>query len=487
MKLKNNLDARRLTPPKSDNVVSIKGIQDHNIPYILVWIIYYAWIISFATWWTSSPLVEKGFSTELRGLIHIIILISSGVFIFTIKKQWFIKLARLGAIIVVISMSLFIISKDPQIKTFSVIIMGIALGSVSASILIPFVFTLNNTEKLYSILGANVLINLISLFQEWNNGSHLLGKWDMVISFIMLILGLSLTLSFKENSLDTSHEKFSVDVPLFHSRIYMTLFFNCIFVILCKGVGKGILNNNALTSGYPTLIWYYLGGLVGCMVYPAVYAFSKRSFVWLGNITFGIFTIGLLCNAFIVQMPEMAIVYAFLLGLGSTVGVINIYYIVGVIGKKYDSMNYLRLSVLSIGICGGILGFIIGKIIHGRNTFIISTIATIFSVVVMLLFIMLSAVMAQYYDDWAKDSENIEIDNEHIFMFKKYNLSKREIEVCKLLLQGYTMRQVSGILSIAYPTVNTYCTTAYRKLEINSKTELMLLFKEYSLNNQIST
>lgn len=235
------------------------------------------------------------------------------------------------------------------------------------------------------------------------------------------------------------------------------------------------------------MIWYYLGGLVGCMVYPAVYAFSKRSFVWLGNITFGIFTIGLLCNAFIVQMPEMAIVYAFLLGLGSTVGVINIYYIVGVIGKKYDSMNYLRLSVLSIGICGGILGFIIGKIIHGRNTFIISTIATIFSVVVMLLFIMLSAVMAQYYDDWAKDSENIEIDNEHIFMFKKYNLSKREIEVCKLLLQGYTMRQVSGILSIAYPTVNTYCTTAYRKLEINSKTELMLLFKEYSLNNQIST
>jgi DNA-binding CsgD family transcriptional regulator len=95
---------------------------------------------------------------------------------------------------------------------------------------------------------------------------------------------------------------------------------------------------------------------------------------------------------------------------------------------------------------------------------------------------MLSAVVsqAQYYDDWAKDSEKIEIDNEQLHMFKKYRLSKREIEVCKLLLQGYTMRQISGILSIAYSTVNTYCTSAYRKLEINSKTELFIVFKEYT-------
>ena len=110
-------------------------------------------------------------------------------------------------------------------------------------------------------------------------------------------------------------------------------------------------------------------------------------------------------------------------------------------------------------------------------------IASIITVAVMLLFIMLSAVVSQsqYYNDWAKDSEKTEIDNEQLYMFKKYRLSKREIEVCKLLLQGYTMRQISGILSIAYSTVNTYCTSAYRKLEINSKTELMLLFKDYSI------
>jgi len=68
-----------------------------------------------------------------------------------------------------------------------------------------------------------------------------------------------------------------------------------------------------------------------------------------------------------------------------------------------------------------------------------------------------------------------------LHMFRKYKLSNREIEVCKLLLQGFTMRQIAAILSLAYPTVNTYCTSIYRKLNINSRTELLLVFKEYAL------
>ena len=171
------------------------------------------------------------------------------------------------------------------------------------------------------------------------------------------------------------------------------------------------------------------------------------------------------------------------MGIGNAVGMINMYYIIGVVGKKYNSIRYIRLSTFFIGICGGVSGVVLGNFIHRKNTFEISMIVSIISVAVMLLFIMLSAVVSQsqYYDDWAKDSEKTEIDNEQLYMFKKYHLSKRETEVCKLLLQGYTMRQISGILSIAYSTVNTYCTSVYRKLEINSRSEMLLLFKDYSV------
>lgn len=483
MELKTPLNAKQPPLPENSRVISIKGLRKHNLPYIFIWIIYYAWVVSFATWWTASPLTENVFSTEFRSLLHTIILISSGIFILIIQKEWFVKMARIGAVLAIAGIGLFLIAPNAQTQLIYAILIGISLGIINTSILMPFVFTLNNTEKLHAVVGSNVLISLISLFQEGDVGIYLHGNSDLVLSFVMLAVALSAIVFFKENSLPVAAETSGIDTPTFHSRIYLTLFLNCVIVILCKGVGKGILNNTASASEYPVLMWYYFGGLVGCMVYFVIYALSKRPFIWLGNITFGFFAMGLFCNTFAMQIPGLAATFAFLLGSGSTVGMINMYYIIGVVGKKYNSMRYLRLSIFFIGICGGVSGVAAGSFVYSRNNFEVSMIASIVSAAVMLLFIMLSAVVSQsqYYDDWAKDSERTEIDNEQLYMFRKYRLSKREIEVCKLLLQGYTMRQISGILSIAYPTVNTYCTSAYRKLEINSKTELILLFKDYSM------
>lgn len=484
MELKTPLNSKKPFLPEIGRVVSINGLQRHNLPYVFIWIVYYAWVVSFATWWTASPLTYNVFTTEFRSLLHIVILISSGIFIFIIQKEWFVKTARIGSVLVIIGIGLFLIAPNTKLDLFYAIIIGTSLGIINTSILMPFVFILNNTEKLYAIVGSNVLISLISLSQEISTGNYLQGGGDLILSFIMLAVAFSATLFFKKSNLPTVSETLSIDTPKFNSRIYLTLFFNCVFVVLCKGAGKGILNITASASEYPILMWYYLGGLAGCTAYFAIYALSKRPFIWLGNITFGCFAMGLFYNAFVDQIPGFAVTFALLLGIGSTVGMMNMYYILGVVGKKYNSMHYLRLSIFFIGIFGGVSGVVVGKFIHYKNTFEVSIIASIVSVAVMLLFIMLSAIVSQtqYYDDWAKDSEKTEIDNEQMYLFKKYNLTRREIQVCKLLLQGYTMRQISGILSIAYSTVNTYCTSIYRKLDINSKAELVPLFKDYSIN-----
>lgn len=359
--------------------------------------------------------------------------------------------------------------------------MGIALGIINTNIIKPFVYTFNNTEKLYTIVISNVLISLISLFQEGNAGNYLRQSGDLLLSFAILSIPLSAILFVKKRREIDAPVTSCIDAPIFHKRIYLTLFFNCVFIILCKGIGKGILNITVSTSEYSILMWYYIGGLAGCIVYLVIYAFSKRSFIWLGNITFGCFAMGLFCNAFSLQLPVLNIAFAILLGIANTIGMINMYYIISVVAKKYDSLNYLKLSILCIGICGGISGIVLGQFVQYRRSFGVPLIASILSVAIMLLLIMCSVVVSQtqYYDDWAKDSKKTEIDNEQLYMFKKYDLSKREIEVCKLLLQGYTMRQISGVLSIAYSTVNTYCTSLYRKLGINSRTELILLFKDY--------
>lgn len=483
MELKTPPNVKKSPTLKSGNVVSIKGLQKHNLAYIFVWIVYYAWVVSFATWWTASPLTENIFTTELRSLLHIVNLLSSGIFIFIIRKGWFVKTARIGAVLVIAGIGLFLSVANPQIQLLCAILIGTALGIISTSILMPFVFVLNNTEKLYAVVGSNVLIILIVFLLEGNAGNHLLHGGYLLLSSLMLAIALSAIIFLKTSSLLVDADVLDIDTPTFHSRVYLTLFFNCVIVILCKGIGRGILNIAVTSSEYPVLMWYYLGSLAGCIAYLIIYALSPKPFVWLGNITFGFFAMGLFCNAFALQIPGLVVSFALMLGISNAVGMINVYYIIGVVGKKYKSMRYLRLSVFFIGICGGVSGVVVGNFIYKINTLKISMIASIISAAVMLVFTMLSALVSQsqYYDDWAKDSEKTEIDNGQLYMFKKYGLSKREIEVCKLLLQGYTMRQVSGILSIAYSTVNTYCTSAYRKLKINSRTELFIIFKDYSM------
>lgn len=468
-----------------DNVVNINGLRRQNASYIFIWVFYYAWVVAFSSWWTASPLAEDLFGMQLRGIIHSINLISSAVFIFVIRKEWFVKASRIGAVLIVAGIGLFFAVPEPNIQLLSVIISSIAIGCVNISMLIPFVFLLNNTEKLYTVVGGNVLIQLISLFQEYGSGRSWYDGTDLILSFAILAISLSATLFFKEKSilsdLDDSNDQM-VNAPEIHWRIYLTIFFNCAIVVLCKGAGKGILNIAAVNSGIRILPWHYVGGLIGCVMFIAIYAFVKKAYLWLGNITFASVAMGLCCSAFSIQIPRLAVAFAFLLGIGNTIGMINMYYIIGVVAKKYNSMRYLRLSIFFIGACGGVSGIVIGNLISSTDTFEISVIVSIISIAVMTFFMIISPIIAQtqYENYWAKDSQYTDVDNDRVYIFSKFDLSKRETEVCKLLLQGYTMRQISGILSIAYPTVNTYCTSIYRKLGINSRAELLLMFKDYT-------
>jgi DNA-binding CsgD family transcriptional regulator len=57
-----------------------------------------------------------------------------------------------------------------------------------------------------------------------------------------------------------------------------------------------------------------------------------------------------------------------------------------------------------------------------------------------------------------------------------YQLTPREKEVLKHLLAGHTLRQISAYLGIAQGTVNTHANRIYKKIGVNSKAELFVLF-----------
>jgi len=64
------------------------------------------------------------------------------------------------------------------------------------------------------------------------------------------------------------------------------------------------------------------------------------------------------------------------------------------------------------------------------------------------------------------------------------NLTPREKETFLLLLKGYTLKEVAQQLGIKYSTVNTYMTTLYKKLFVNSRAELIINYQNLQISNQ---
>lgn len=478
--MKSDIQTSVARQEKYNNVVNFKAFQKKNLPYMLIWIVYYAWIIVYTTWWATSPLKEQVLSTGMRNIVYTINLISCAVFILILRKKWFVKISRIAGWLLVVGMGVILFTENSAIHAVLVPGVGILIGAFSIAILIPFVFALNNTEKFYSIIGSFILIYLLLLVQYYFSFNHVLEKMEHIVPLVILIFIAVITFFFKKSSISNNITQKETEVPELNPRVYLAMAFSCMVAILYE-VSKGVLNNTADLISNTVNAWYYIGGIAGCFVYITVYAYSKKAFLWVSNITFGSIAMGLLCNAFIMEIPKMAAAFAFLLGIGSTVGMIHIFYMLTVVAKKYNSMRYLRLSIFFIGVCGGVSGVILGNLVNNSSNSKISFITSIITAALVLIFLMISPVFSsmQYYDTWAKDSEKMEIANEVMDIFGQYHLTKREKEVCKLLLDGYTLRQISAILSIAYPTVNTYCTSAYRKLKINSRMELLLLFKDY--------
>lgn len=456
----------------------IRAFRKSSLPYFWVWMFYYAWVVAFSTWWTATPATYNVFGEQIRSMMHIINLLSSAVCVFLIRKEKAASTARIGAALLVIGMLAMLLFKNPIIQLVFTILVSVCLGVVNISILAPYVFVLNNTEKLYAMLGSNVLICSIGLLMESPFFQALSPTWGLIISFAILLTALFGILFFRQQDITEKAEENAASAAVFHPKLYLTIFISCVFAILFKGVGKGIFNLAIPDTAFPISNWYHIGGFLGILLYMLIFAHVKNSMHVVVNFSFCFLSVGLLCTALADHQPYLQIIFALFLGAGNSMGVVTMYYMVGVIGKKFHSLKYIQRSIVFVGICGGVAGVIAGNIIVSmREATIVASVVV--STVMMLLVTFYPLMLNDHFKSWTQDAEKAEIDNEQLFLFKKYKLSKREIEVCKLLLQGYTMRQISGILSLAYPTVNTYCTSMYRKLNINSRTELLVMFKDY--------
>jgi DNA-binding CsgD family transcriptional regulator len=63
-------------------------------------------------------------------------------------------------------------------------------------------------------------------------------------------------------------------------------------------------------------------------------------------------------------------------------------------------------------------------------------------------------------------------------------LTPRELDVFRLLLEGYTLQETANQLGVKYSTANTHMTAIYKKLGVNSRAELIIRYRDFEKENE---
>lgn len=463
----------------NSKVTNISNIRKKNIPYMISWMFFYSWMVSFFTWWVNDFKTSNIFSEKSLYSIYFLSLLFVGIIIFIIKPEKFKSYFKIGTIFTMIFLVTyhgFIQFNFTKYLKCSVVMLSLSIGVSYVGLLLIYIYIMNNTEKFYSSILGNILLMLIALIENFK----VLDITNNYI-FLVVILFISMLPLTKFNTKDYLNEKkeHKPTAPKISKTMYLSVILNCIFMIFCRGVGRAlILLTNDMYS-FDLEVYYYAGGVVGIILIILIYTYIRKcnSITW--NLIFSSFVFA----AFLYMWPTSGLmkgIFAFVLGICIMMGIISMYYMVGIISKKYWNYSYIKYNILAIDVLGCCVGTTLGNYIYKCNdTNIIIIILTI-SVFIVLVTLITSPIMTTTFfsGEWDIDSTKAIIDNENIRKYIGYNLTKREIEICNCLEKNLTVRQIAADMNISENTVKFHKKQIFKKLNINSKEEISDKIKE---------
>jgi DNA-binding CsgD family transcriptional regulator len=357
----------------------------------------------------------------------------------------------------------------PSLVFDSIFMAGVG-GCVSSSSF-SFVFMLNNAERFYGSTLMVFLIDFVELGAGFAPVSPIVRK-TFALAMIAAICAC-MVLSKGKDFNGAGNKK----IKKFDPSIWLVLFiFLSYFAIRITGFYASAFQHpsNAQMWGILALV------LILCSVILLVV--FRRSIWTLCNV---FFLASILSHVmWYIRLPEAAYLFSEL----KEIGFLITFYLIGCVTNKFcDFRMHKRLVLL----CMAVVGILYVGIDALHLTMPTQPVAVITAAVLFAVFLLLSPAFSQhlFFADWAKEFRQINMssladgarknngsEQNQLPSLDDTNLSPREKQVVLLLLQGMTLRQVAPELGLTVSTVSTYSKAIYKKLEINSRAELFLLF-----------
>ncbi|PKM54221.1 MAG: hypothetical protein CVV00_09175 [Firmicutes bacterium HGW-Firmicutes-5] len=464
-------------------ILSIKSITMKNLPFFIVWILVLLWLDIFTMQYAAFQIKTVMYGVSLGDLYAYTYAMVAAILIFFLDGANYIRYTVYGALVAFLGFLASVVFPDSNIIFFLFILSALGMGLLAASAYYSFIMVLNNTEKFYSMVVIFCIARLTLLIKPYTDIGMLNMIMTKVMPTILLFAILVCTVFFKKNQTLSSKQSEKPIKPKIPIGAYSVLFIVVAVFVLNEGVVPAMLKTIKGIAVQDIDRLYTAGAITGVIILLIFQPILKRSIWHMWNLSFSILALGFMINIFTYWYVDLFRYSAVLYGCAYATGYINIYYMTGIMAKKYQSLKFLRIGVLTAGV-SGILSHYVSFVVLSADSAVVSGISAFISIVVILVLFMLSPLFVKelYNAEWMDDMYRLDVTcgDRLTAKLKEYGVSPRELEVCIMLLEGYTMRQTAATLSLAYPTVNTYCVSLYKKLNINSRTELIVQLGEYA-------
>ncbi len=361
-----------------------------------------------------------------------------------------------------------------------IMIIGVGVGLLLSVAIVCFLFVMSNTERLMATLLITMAITSYRLFMVIGVNIAI----NYIIPIICCICSFFLIfISKKEKPIElTLGEEEATPKP---SIVFLLVMFFVImvnngtmrYIVYNFGVG-GVHFSNLSDLSIP----FYIGFIVSSLLSVVVFAFASQSIFSLSNFYLGHSYLGYLLTMFaaIFKKEAFFLLLDYFFGVSCSIGIVAL---IMLLGKIFETTINKKAYYVTVCCSMAILLFSVGYLVFLRtiNSLVITA---IFLVILFILIVVY--VYFNFYNRFVDSSINVSpvsyIENNKD-NYKKINpeevLTPKEKEIFALLLEGYTLRQIAGELSMKYDAVNFHYKNVYRKLEVNSKIELLMRYSKH--------
>lgn len=458
---------------------SIRAVTRKNLPFSIGFICIFIWLYAF-----FLPMGDFKYENQLynhnvgnSAVYYYVWLFAGCALALFVDGRKFVPKTFYS---VITALACFVVLRftGTGILSRSIMVLAAAcIGHIFASNIYAFFMILNNSEKFYSMLLAVLIPKALMVVKPMVN--HIDSVFDPASAIILvIILILAVCAFFYRYNTDEMPCSAKLKAP---KKAYALM--PLVFVVLALNDVIAPVSLNRITELAKNEIeqYYFLGVVIGIAV---VLLLQKRFAVNICNmlnISFALLAIGFVFIIISFQDSRAGLMAASCFGSSYVIGIINIYYLAGFMTKKFQSIPFYRTGI-ALASFYYLAAFIVMHILE-NSELVSPLVMALICVCIVILFFMLTPFFIKmlYAGEWIEDCYRQDVTrcSRLEAKLRDYRLTASEIEVCRLLLEGYTLRQISGIQSKAYATINTYCTAIYRKLNISSRTELLLLLKDY--------